>query len=195
MKKKHMKLIVVFSISFLLITFQNNTYADTKKSTAAPSLVKTPMKPVPVPFHPDIKQFAWVAGQPLVKMLPVSEGLCALTGVSGNFRGGGEVVYVTRSGGYWVLGGQSLQDYLWAQAHCIKYKDLGKDFANIRYSDQSDWLGCNQQICYNWETIAPFYYGSCRAGFLQGVSGDFEKHSFNVGAPPGVAVKFLTWQD
>jgi hypothetical protein len=189
MKTSLVKLLLVISLSLLLVVaFYHNTYADIKKS--AIPLVKPPVKHLQ--FRPDIKQFAWVVGQPLVTMLPVSEGLCALTGVAGNFRGGGEQVFVSHAGGNWVLGGSTMQDYLWAQAHCIKYKDFGKDFANIRYAGQSGWLGCNTEFCYRQEEIAR-YDRPCRAGFLQGISGDYERPS--AGWPPALKAGYVTWKD
>lgn len=187
MKTAPVKLILVIFLSLLLVAFYNNTYADIKKSEIP--LVKPHVKQLQ--FRPDIKRFAWEVGQPLVTMMPVYEGLCALTGVSGNFRGGGEQVFVSQSGGNWVLGGSTMQDYMWAQAHCVKYKDFGKDFENIRYSSQSDWLGCNQEYCPKQETIQS-HYGECRAGFLQGISGDFERPS---GWTPGLSAGYVTWKD
>jgi hypothetical protein len=188
MKTAPVKLILVISLSLLLlVTFYNETYADIKKSTTP--LVKPPLKQLP--FRPDIKQYAWVAGQPLVTMIPVNEGLCALTGVAGNFRGGGEQVAVSHYGGNWVLGGGTKQDYLWAQAHCIKYKDFGKDYANIRYAGHSGWLGCNALLCNRQEEIAR-YDRPCRAGFLQGISGDYERPS--AGWPPELKAGYVTWK-
>ena len=149
---KHSKLILAISIALYLVTFINKTYAADIKKYQAP-LIKTPLQTTTV--RADIKRFAWEVGQPLVTMLPLSEGFCALTGVSGNFRGGGEQVYVSQSNGYWVLGGSTMQDYLWAQAHCIKYKDLGANYANIRFSGQSSWLGCNHEYCSTQEVISP----------------------------------------
>ena len=190
MKNTHVRLTLVVALSlFLLVAFYNKAYADIKKSEAVAPL-KTPAKLVL--FRPDIKQFAWVVGQPLVTMLPVSEGLCALTGVSGNFRGGGEQVFVSQSGGYWVLGGSTMQDYLWAQAHCIKYKDFGKNFANIRYYGQSDWLGCNAEHCDKQE-LSIYYSQACKAVFLQGVSGDFERPS--MWNTPKIFAGYVTTQE
>lgn len=123
MKTAPVKLILVISLSLLLlVTFYNETYADIKKSTTP--LVKPPLKQLP--FRPDIKQYAWVAGQPLVTMIPVNEGLCALTGVAGNFRGGGEQVVVSHYGGNWVLGGVPSRTISGHRPIVLSTKTLGK---------------------------------------------------------------------
>jgi hypothetical protein len=168
MKCKSVRLLVFISLSLLLVTFCNETYAD-------------------------ISRYNWEFPHPPVKMIPVKEGMCALTGMAGKFRGGGEAVFVDQSGDRWYLGGFSKQGYMWAQAHCIKYKDFGKDFANIKYISTSDWLGCNVEHCGpdRIETYRPS--AGCTAVFLQGVSGDFERPS--AWHAPSVFGGYVTWKD
>src|SRR5688500_9221590 len=54
-------------------------------------------------------------------MMRVDDGLCYLSAVHGNFRGGGEVVRIWNQDGYWMLGGQSGQHDVGAVATCIPY--------------------------------------------------------------------------
>ena len=58
-------------------------------------------------------------------MWPVSQGLCLLTGVSGNFEGLGEAVEVDNWGGTWVLTGTSGETGVAARAKCVSWTDLG----------------------------------------------------------------------
>lgn len=172
MKSKSVKLMMVISLSLLLVvTFYNKTYADIKKG-----VVKIPVKNIP--FTPDIIVFSWKSGQAPVRMMPVNEGLCALTGVSGKFRGTGEKVHVFQGGDHWFLYGQSLQGYIWAQAHCVKYKDFGANFSSIRHGRLGDWQGCGDQFCNEPEDIQV-----CSDHYpliLQGISGDFERGSTTI---------------
>jgi hypothetical protein len=189
LRLKHVRTFLAISITLLVVMFHATTFSQERKLKGP---IKIPRKDLI--FRADIKQFAWNNSQLLpVKMMPVSEGICALTGVAGKFRGGGEQVFVRQGNGYWYLGGGTLQfDYLWAQAHCIPYKDFGANYANIRYTGTSDWLGCNTSTCGKQEVVAP-YYGARKAVFLQGVSGDFEKPSrWNT---PGIRTGHVTWQD
>ena len=67
-------------------------------------------------------EFAWRQGQGATRMIPVSEGVCFLTFVTGRFEGGGEQVRVSRnSEGYWVLGGASQQAGVAAGAACWRF--------------------------------------------------------------------------
>jgi hypothetical protein len=64
-------------------------------------------------------QYNWRAGQAPVPMLPVSQGVCALTEVQGGFRGGGEKVEILNLGGTWYLWGTSQQPNTGAGARCV----------------------------------------------------------------------------
>ena len=48
---------------------------------------------------------------------------CYLTGLSGKFMGGGEMVEITNSGNLWILSGISSQTGVSANANCISSKD------------------------------------------------------------------------
>lgn len=65
-------------------------------------------------------EYEWVQGQGPVWMIPISQGFCFLTRVSGSFGGGGESVHVYDGGdGYWWLGGSSFQQGVSARARCV----------------------------------------------------------------------------
>jgi hypothetical protein len=62
--------------------------------------------------------------QPGTKMTKTDHSVCFLTYVSGMFYGGGEVVEIVDSGGYWVLKGAEGQYYpIKAKARCIGAPD------------------------------------------------------------------------
>lgn len=67
------------------------------------------------------RTYTWEQGQPYTWMMPISEGVCMLTEVGGRFAGGGESVAVIQYGGFWVLGGQSMQYGVEAKAQCVPY--------------------------------------------------------------------------
>ncbi len=69
-------------------------------------------------------QFYWAQDRAQTWMIPVSEGVCMLTGVDGHLAGGGESVSVTQESGYWVLGGTSMQDGVAATAQCVPYNQF-----------------------------------------------------------------------
>jgi hypothetical protein len=68
--------------------------------------------------------FAWTQGQPDTWMMPVSQGVCMLTGISGRFAGGGESVEIVREDGYYKLRGRSMQQGVGARAQCVPYEQL-----------------------------------------------------------------------
>lgn len=52
-------------------------------------------------------EYHWIKGNDRIQMIPVAEGFCFLTFVSGEFNGGGERVEIIQDGGYWYLQGDS----------------------------------------------------------------------------------------
>jgi hypothetical protein len=58
-------------------------------------------------------------------MWPVTEGMCMLTGVGGDFQGNGENVHIEVDDGYWVLTGASQQNSVTGYALCQAWSDLG----------------------------------------------------------------------
>ena len=66
--------------------------------------------------------FSWQQGDPPVRLIKRDEGICFLTGVSGQFRGAGEAVALTiESDGYWYLGGHSQAAGVSAECVVLKY--------------------------------------------------------------------------
>lgn len=72
---------------------------------------------IAVGFRTD--EFFWSQGSAPVPMIPVTSNSCFLTGLSGRFKGAGEVVYAFQYLGWWFLGGSSQQVGVTAQARCI----------------------------------------------------------------------------
>ena len=73
-----------------------------------------------VEFH------SWHQGEPAVKLIRRDEGFCALTSVSGQFEGSGELVEVyLADDGYWYLGGRSQQQDVAAECIVIRFHDKG----------------------------------------------------------------------
>jgi hypothetical protein len=55
------------------------------------------------------KEYYWIQGNAPVKMQPTNQYVCYLMSASGRFAGSGEKISVYEIGGWWYLGGQSLQ--------------------------------------------------------------------------------------
>lgn len=97
--------------------FSGNDPNTTKQIYDA--VLKVPLKPE---FH------EWLVGQPTKLLNPVATHICLLTGVGGNFAGGGERVVVgidkgAAGGERWYISGSSGQAELRATATCVR-KDL-----------------------------------------------------------------------
>ena len=73
------------------------------------------------PWHS--QTFEWGKDQPKVRMTKSDHSVCFLTLVSGYFYGGGEIVEISDTGGYWWLGGAAVQRDVRAQARCIGAPD------------------------------------------------------------------------
>jgi len=169
METKRSKLVFVTLISLIFVIFCHKSYADIRID---PRTIKKQQ----LVFTPNIQAYGWSTGQAPLRMLSVNEGICALTGVSGNFRGGGELVNVFMSNGYYYLKGQTMQDYMWGQAHCVKYKDFGPNYASIKYYEDPAWWGASGiQDATGGSREFKCLGGAYKARFLRGVSGDFER--------------------
>ena len=53
------------------------------------------------------RPFVWKQGQEEIKMIKITEGICYLVYVTGDFEGQGEAVSIHVKGDYWYLGGKS----------------------------------------------------------------------------------------
>lgn len=62
----------------------------------------------------------WSQGQGEVNLGSTANRACFLMGVQGKFEGGGEAVWVRKSGGNYLLGGQSQQAGVGARARCLR---------------------------------------------------------------------------
>lgn len=81
------------------------------------------------------------------RLMPASDGICFLQGVTGNFRGGGEGVWVRNNGGFWELNGMSQQQNVAARAMCVPFSAI---------------QGANQGFSYLIGTASAWtYYGGC----------------------------------
>ncbi len=77
---------------------------------------------------PAVEFRTWSQGEPPLKLIPATEGFCALTTVAGGFAGGGEAVsvYIDDSDGIWYLNGRSQQEGVTATCIIVRYKGLGQ---------------------------------------------------------------------
>lgn len=84
-------------------------YGKTQQPLAAEAT--TVASPLRLQFMPQPAEVKWRKGQPDVKMIHHSKGLCVLAGVSGKFQGLGERVrvFVNPDDGFWYLQGRSQQ--------------------------------------------------------------------------------------
>jgi hypothetical protein len=139
--------------------------------------------PTAVPNVPaGVRYYAWnqYQGFPTV-MMPVSEGICFLQGVTGKFRGGGENVWVRNNGSNWELNGTSLQQDVSARAMCVPFSAIqGADqgFSYLK-GTASAWV-TNRPECSWWESCNP-HAGQAQALFgrdgfcyLTGMGGRFD---------------------
>ncbi len=73
----------------------------------------------------------WHQGEPPVKLIRQEDGFCALTGVTGRFQGGGELVRVyVADDGYWYLVGRSGASDVAAECIVIRYRGREKPRVN-----------------------------------------------------------------
>lgn len=68
--------------------------------------------------------FRWRQGEPSNWMMPISKGICMLTGMKGHFAGYGEAVRIHQENQHWKLDGASMQQGVSASAQCIPYNQL-----------------------------------------------------------------------
>ncbi len=68
--------------------------------------------------------FRWRQGEPSTWMMPISKGVCMLTGMKGHFAGYGEAVRIRQENDFWKLDGASMQDGVAASAQCIPYNQI-----------------------------------------------------------------------
>jgi hypothetical protein len=73
-------------------------------------------------------EFVWNQGDAPVRMGPADSQTCFLTGVTGDFEGGGESVHAYVVADSWYLGGSSLQGGVAAFARCVPVRGSGEYF-------------------------------------------------------------------
>ena len=69
------------------------------------------------------EEYEWKKGEPAKRMTRADRTVCFLTLISGDFNGPGEVVRITQSGNYWMLGGEAPAAGVRARARCIGAPD------------------------------------------------------------------------
>ena len=78
--------------------------------------------PAPVPPAQSVEFHHWKQGDEPLKLIRKEEGFCALTSVTGNFEGAGEIVRVyIEEDGYWYLGGTFHQQDVAADCIVVRY--------------------------------------------------------------------------
>jgi hypothetical protein len=67
----------------------------------------------------------WSHGDPALRLLPADKGFCYVSGMGGDFQGGGESVRVWIDDGTWWVGGYSCQPSLWVEVTCMEWPAAG----------------------------------------------------------------------
>ena len=65
----------------------------------------------------------WSHGDPVLRLLPAERGICFVSGIGGNFQGGGEAVRIYVDDGWWWVGGRTCQPSLWVEVTCVEWPD------------------------------------------------------------------------
>lgn len=63
----------------------------------------------------------WSHGDSAIRLLPADKSFCYVSGIGGNFEGGGESVRIWVDDGTWWVGGYSCQPSLWVEVTCIEF--------------------------------------------------------------------------
>lgn len=66
------------------------------------------------------KVVRWCHGDEPIRLLPADKGFCFVSGMGGNFEGGGEGVRVFVDDGAWWVSGYSCQPSLWVEVTVMK---------------------------------------------------------------------------
>jgi hypothetical protein len=140
-----------------------------------------PPTPTPTPSGPPqgVAYYTWdqYQGFPTV-MMGSGDGICLLQGVTGNFRGGGEAVWIRNNGTNWELNGTSQQSAVSARAMCVPFSAIQGADQGINYliGTASAWAtynGCAwYETCHgNGEFLD--LWGQDSFCYLTGMSGEF----------------------
>jgi hypothetical protein len=111
-------------------------------------------------------------------LLPASQGICFLQGVTGNFRGGGEGVWVRNNGTKWVLDGISRQQNVSARAMCVPFAAIQGADRGFNYAIGTGYVSVYYGGCSWWESCSgssssESVWGSDGFCYLTGMSGAF----------------------
>ncbi|HEY5137938.1 MAG TPA: hypothetical protein VIJ25_01265, partial [Methylococcales bacterium] len=89
-------------------------------------------------------------------MIPVTMGICFLQGVTGNFRGAGEAVWIRNNGSSWELNGSSQQQSVSARAMCVPFSAISGADQGISYLSGTAFASVqNRPECSWWESCNP----------------------------------------
>jgi len=71
--------------------------------------------------EPSTRVVRWRHGDEAIRLLPADRGFCYVSGMGGNFAGGGEGVRVFVDDGDWYVAGHSCQPSLWVEVTCVEW--------------------------------------------------------------------------
>ncbi|MGD0524005.1 MAG: hypothetical protein ABSE49_02610 [Polyangiaceae bacterium] len=114
-------------------------------------------------------------------MWPVTEGMCFITGVGGDFQGTGENVHIELDNGYWVLTGASQQNSVTGYALCQAWSDLGgygygtEEWYATAYGGNGCGIGACGSTYYPGSATLWNGVNFCSLGYI---SGDFDGNSW-----------------
>lgn len=82
-------------------------------------IVDRAQSPAPTVTKPRIVR--WSHGDAPLRLMPANKGFCYISGMGGNFEGGGEGVRIWIDDGTWWVGGYSCQPSLWVEVTCLEF--------------------------------------------------------------------------
>jgi hypothetical protein len=134
-----------------------------------------------------VKYFAWSqydSGGGTV-MMNVQNGFCFLTGVTGNFRGEGEGVWIDQvtyasNNTYWRLQGKSGQQSVSARAQCVPFSAIrgpnGHSWSNFYYQQ-----AVGRDDTNGWDQSSETMWGTDSYCYMTGLGGKFDGSHEDVG--------------
>jgi hypothetical protein len=120
-------------------------------------------------------EFSWRQNSSATPMVP-DDGLktCLLTRVQGHFEGGAERVEVTRSNGFWWLGGGSRQQDVGAGARCVDAVPVAHStFFTECEQESCSLFGCLPTVCLDAGPVNLFQAANIACG-LGKMAGKFK---------------------
>lgn len=128
LKQQIVRLLIVilllagFGVFWIVQSENRDAREVTVLKTALDAFQKNNGSLPPILTGKSVAFYQWKQGDPPLRLIKYTDGICFLTGISGHFLGGGEQVRLwIDSDGYWYLGGQSQQQGVAAECAVVRY--------------------------------------------------------------------------